>query len=559
MGYLSSWNQVPSSEVAKSNGYPSSLHLYWFPVDAWLEHDGVSHISSSFRIEYKLPLSSNWKHVPSYNAWRQSLGMEDTRRLKVHPHFVCASVLCMFLSHTQFKMGGIWTVFVGVVREMMSFVNHYGKDEMEDDDAPVYSASGSYIRYVQMIVKNDVFKTGYEMEILAAKISSLPETERMWSRDTKFVSTKTSNRIFDLMFRMTSSLVAGRLRYTIGTASCLVTGANKSGKSTSLIQFVSLCSAVFPSCVALYIDFRQHQVDILRSSTIMEIVERFLRKRHWIFPTGGGGRHDSRGTLVLEGLAKAGKKLVLVCDHIDAMYEVDSQTTRLNLNDLNLLGNTSMGVVVTVLCGSSAWSPSLIRAEGPSAQFPLLTQKNNLNDSKFRTIWVEPDFNIQERHGARSENIDSFLFGSEFATQEALRYLPFENPFSFAIQMPTLKWKFYEMLVRGMFSKNEKRVTALFESKIGWENMRFDVLSRLKFDDIQPIGMEFVEACWNKSNAGSRDDMYATLFDLSDNSLVVLKKNPVFVYPSSLYVLICFYLRSTPDADFFLRLGSLYE
>ena len=450
-------------------------------------------------------------------------------------------------------------MFVGVVREMMSFVNHYGKDEMEDDDAPVYGASGSYIRYTQTIVKNDVFKTGYEMEILAAKISSLPETERMWSRDTKFVSTKTSNQIFDLMFRMTSSLVAGRLRYTIGTASCLVTGANKSGKSTSLIQFVSLCSAVFPSCVAIYIDFRQHQAEILRSSTIMEIVERFLRKRHWIFPTRGGGRHDSRGTLVLEGLAKAGKKLVLVCDHIDAMYEVDSQTTRLNLNDLNLLGNTSMGVVVTVLCGSSAWSPSLIRAEGPSVQFPLLTQRNNLNDSKFRTIWVEPDFNIQERHGTRSENIDSFLFGSEFATQEALRHLPFENPFSFAIQMPTPKWKFYEMLVKGMFSKNEKRVAALFESKIGWENMRFDVLSRTKFDDIQPIGMEFVETCWNKSNAGSRDDMYATLFDLSDNSLVVLKRKPVFVYPSSLYVLICFYLRRTPDAVFFARLGSLYE
>jgi len=97
------------------------------------------------------------------------------------------------------------------------------------------------------------------------------------------------------------------------------------------------------------------------------------------------------GLALFEILQKYNLRLVIIVDELDQLYQAEpGNFPRLHdvLANLTRLGDQKSGRAFTVMCGSSAHLPSLIRAEkNPAslAAFPMLDGAPDLNGDKFKT------------------------------------------------------------------------------------------------------------------------------------------------------------------------------
>jgi hypothetical protein len=117
---------------------------------------------------------------------------------------------------------------------------------------------------------------------------------------------------------------------------------------------------------------------------------------------------------LLDGLRKANKFVLLICDEFDCMYQVDSLIMEQNLAELNFLGNNNMGRIATFLCSSSAWLEPLIYAAKVPARYKLMGR--DLNGTKFKTRRVKTTLLTD------LDNIKIIVGGSDTSRHRALLF-----------------------------------------------------------------------------------------------------------------------------------------
>ncbi len=162
-------------------------------------------------------------------------------------------------------------------------------------------------------------------------------------------------------------------------------GPRGTGKSTALRQIQSVSRDLDSHLHVAYVDLsRTNKLEPVLPSTILG---RIANMENISYIPDDYNRVEP----ILEALAKNNIRAALLYDETERLYIRDSQAGQDFLDDLQVLGNTNLRNVYTMLCGSSGALPMLISNAAKqdaviSAEYQL--QAFDLNDTKFNTIRV---------------------------------------------------------------------------------------------------------------------------------------------------------------------------
>ncbi len=170
-------------------------------------------------------------------------------------------------------------------------------------------------------------------------------------------------------------------------------GPRGTGKSTALRQIQSVSRDLDPHLHVAYVDLsRTNNLKPVLPSTILGRIADMANISY--IPDD-----YNRVEPILEALEKNKIRAVLLYDETERLYIRESQAGQDFLDDLQVLGNTNLRNVYTMLCGSSGALPMLISNTAKqdaiiSAEYKL--QAFDLNDTKFNTIRVPAAPHVQD-------------------------------------------------------------------------------------------------------------------------------------------------------------------
>jgi hypothetical protein len=186
----------------------------------------------------------------------------------------------------------------------------------------------------------------------------------------------------------------------------LLVAAKGIGKSTVFELFTSLCRAVYPDVIPMYISFNQISQSVFKSKDVVAVVADNLIEAKILSQTEWdtiGVKDSEPFEAITAALRRDDKRLFLLVDEIDQLYragpsEIRSVMTadectvtdsaRRTLDGLSAFGNLRNGTIGVFLCGSSASCPQLVtKSDNRSllTEFPLLSIAPDLNGTRYKT------------------------------------------------------------------------------------------------------------------------------------------------------------------------------
>lgn len=353
-------------------------------------------------------------------------------------------------------------------------------------------------------------------------------------------------------------------------ASSVIVGPRGIGKTTALRTCGAAVRTLFPNVIPIYIDFSRRDTYHL---SLNELIADALAS-HGIVVSPN---HPS----LPAALEAAEKYALLLIDELNSLYEHPLAWTHKlwhspqvrTLLQLAELGDSRDGRFATVLCGSSAMLMALVSASAKTSDdaqrlFPQLATAVNLNDSKFRAHRL--------RCGAATdvERVGHMLGCTGSAAAWSTRELATVRTIAFAAgntasainqlvssatagSVPTA-----EALLTA-HSPSRQRKLVLNGSQQVWQAVMLrlwyknqSIMSSLLADRHGSLDVKTVQATdWSSHflpvNAAalseiscrllmSDEQMYYRLIDLHDRGWLSFDYSPEYVYPRSLWQLLCF-------------------
>ncbi len=187
--------------------------------------------------------------------------------------------------------------------------------------------------------------------------------------------TKTTKNIIETVNKK-YVLLKNNLAIGSGNSSSIIYGQKGIGKSTALYSAAISLNFVSEDVIPIYIDYTTE------SMSLNQFVNKALIERKII------KNNIDDWNILSETIFKKNKKIFLIVDELDKLYQTDCIEHLTILNDLCFLGSDIRGIYYTMCCGSSTHLYNLITKNAIhdkelAIEYPLLKNAPNLNGSKF--------------------------------------------------------------------------------------------------------------------------------------------------------------------------------
>jgi hypothetical protein len=347
--------------------------------------------------------------------------------------------------------------------------------------------------------------------------------------------TETQRSIVMKLWNLAFNLSNGTYLNINGAATMLLLGAKGIGKTITCQAFVNVCPIKL-NIFCIHADCynfcdNNHPLRLADLSTCVRLL---------LF---GNTLYNAYSVLADDivaldhDLATRGARAMIIVDELDEIYRhgKDSSVAMSTLGTLQMMGNSTLGRVSVILCGSSAQLPSLISTNDIKAletEFPLLAHGSpNLNGTKYsaQRVWAPSSTDVKLAMTIVSATLPT-------ATKDAIRLLVFAigtNPrelTKFAANHsfePSDKRHsemstnfrnhqharpFLNAILDALYKKNDKLLAGLTKGT-GLQNLTW-------LESFQPLSEEEVGKLWarlladRKINRTDKETQQATLFYL---------------------------------------------
>ncbi len=188
-------------------------------------------------------------------------------------------------------------------------------------------------------------------------------------------------------------LARGSFTGSNGSACRTLIGPRGIGKTVMLRAFAAVAASAWSNLIVLYVTGEGLALPTTNSFQVMNLEDLIVAAA----VARGVDVATRRGAALSEALKAAGLFVLVILDEVDELYRVDEaqprrERVRETLGMLSVLGGGMSGRFGVLLCGSSASTQSLIRADIAhlADAFPLVRNGvPDLNGSKFRRCVIK--------------------------------------------------------------------------------------------------------------------------------------------------------------------------
>jgi hypothetical protein len=370
--------------------------------------------------------------------------------------------------------------------------------------------------------------------------------------------------IFTLFLSLCRGLRGGNYVKKNGVATRVLVGAKGIGKTVSCRRFLDVGPTIFSELIMVYVNCEE----ISDSNHVLRRVSLSAAILAKIVPWWNildillcsSGSHA-----LLDWLQRKNKRMIIIVDELDELYKLgchDKSIPHATLGNLQAFGNSVLGAVSVVACGSSATLQALIAqnlTDDIIREFPVSHGAPNLNGTKFSAVRVSASTPVALEilqsmfPGEAIEKLRRCLYFSGTNVREVLKFIDdcqvvsvLDSGYSSkTVSLDPVRVRrraFLMAILDKLCDLNIKLVKTLdqvtkngtlldFIGQTQWE------LSFVSIPTQQAIKIWSSLPDQGKMSRTEKDEMMSDLWHLSDRQYLVV--TPEEIFPSSVHLLMC--------------------